>query len=151
MPNFININEETIAIARSTNAVDYLRRKGVELKPEGRVYFPAEHDSLKIKDNYFHWFSRGLHGNTIDLAMAYFGYDFRTAVSDILSVGATTVPVTTAPDKLKNTPVELPVKAENEHRVIAYLCQRRKIAYKIVKQLIQDGRLYQDKHGATEH
>ncbi|MDD3035100.1 MAG: DUF3991 and TOPRIM domain-containing protein [Bacteroidales bacterium] len=138
--------------------LSFLRRyKPDELKYLGGGEFStATHDSLKISNGKWHWFSRGIGGRTaLDYLINVEGKTFTEAMHLVLSVKNQLYlnPEFTKTSRVKRShnkpdkPFDLPAKADDNNRAIAYL-RSRGISIDIIKQCIRQGLIYQDKlHG----
>lgn len=140
----MNVSKEMIVQARATNLVEFLRSRGVVLKAVGGGnYMLSEHDSLRIKENMFNWFSRGLSGTAIDFVMLYYNLSF---VDSVLMLCGSNVPIVYSNAEINvNKPVNIFFSADKK-RVIAYLCKTRGIDYNIIKPLILNDIIRQDIH-----
>lgn len=130
--------------AAHANLVAYCQLHGIELKREGREFVIKENDSIYISaEQPWLWYrhSTGQGGKAVDFAMKYLGMPFREAVFEMLGK---------LPDvEIESTPeiAYKPDTATNQKRVIAYLCKRRGLDYKLITGLIRNGKLRQDTHG----
>lgn len=138
------LTESMIDKASHANLIAYCQSHGIELKKIGKEYVVKEHDSIYISSKepwkwYRHSTDEG--GKAIDFAVKFLGMPFRTAVFEMLGrlpeADTDIVPTTSYKPELAN----------NQKRVIAYLCQKRKIEYGLVTKLIREGKLRQDTHG----
>ena len=134
-------NQELIRQARQTNLVAYLIDKGESLKRVGKNFMFEEHDSLYIKDNMFTWYSRNAKGNSIDFLMYYYNMTFQQAVEELTSKPLDNIQIPSY------KPPEPPTRAENEKRVLGYLCKRRGLKNSIVFSKKKKKKLYQDTNG----
>ena len=134
-------NQELIKQARQTNLVAYLIDKGESLKRVGKNFMLESHDSLYIKDNMFIWYSRNTKGNSIDFLMCYYNFTFQQAVEELTSKSLEDIQIP------PYEPSEPPVRADNEKRVLGYLCKKRCLESGIIFSLIKQGKLYQDTNG----
>ena len=142
------IDQEIIKQARQTNLSAYLITKGEKLKRVGQNYILCEHDSLYIKDNMFVWYSRNKKGNSVDFLMCYYGMTFKQAVEELTQQTLPRVSnLSDRPSEPSQEPLQLPTRAENEKRVLGYLCKRRGLKNSLIFALIKQGKLYQDTHG----
>ena len=142
--------EEQMKQVFETSLVDFAIRNGFKLKESDRKTFKVENmGGLFIFKNGkgFYHFTTGIKGNILDFAKEYLGLDFKQAVESILGVkaygniGSFYVYKEEKPKK----PFELPPKAENFNRVIAYLVGTRKIDKEVVNYFINQGKIYQSK------
>lgn len=138
------LSQSMVDKAAHANLVAYCQSHGIELKREGREFVIKEHDSLYISaEQPWLWYrhSKGAGGKAVDFAMHYLGLNFRDAVFEMLQ----TLPeVTIEPT---SDIAYTPDTATNQKRAIAYLCKRRGLDYKLVTELIRDGKLRQDTNG----
>ena len=135
------INQETIRQARQTNLVAYLIAKGEHLNRVGKNFTIEKHDSLYIKDNMFVWYSKNQKGNSIDFLMCYYNMTFQKAVEELIGTSLNDVQIPSY------KPSEPPTRADNEKRVLGYLCKKRCLESRIIFSLIKQGKLYQDTNG----
>ena len=71
-----SLSDEQIRLARDVDILAYLRTHEPQSlrksKGGANEYYLAEHDSLKISNGRFHWFSRGLGGySALDFLIRY--------------------------------------------------------------------------------
>ena len=135
------INQETIRQARQTNLVAYLIAKGEHLNRVGKNFTIEKHDSLYIKDNMFVWYSKNQKGNSIDFLMCYYNMTFQKAVEELIGTLLNDVQIPSY------KPSKPPTRADNEKRVLGYLCKKRCLESRIIFSLIKQGKLYQDTNG----
>lgn len=134
--------------ARQADLAAYLMSRGETLKRVGSNYMLAEHDSLRIRGNMYYWNSRGTHGNSVDFLMEYYNMSFQSAVEALTSHASETGNVLILPtSKVPQRAAQTPQKANNEKRVIAYLCKRRGLENRLIFALINQGKLWQDTNG----
>ena len=141
----VMIDQYTVKRARQANLVDYLIQRGEPLKRVGANYIHREHDSLYIKDNMFVWYSQDKNGNSVDFLMLYYGMTFKEAVEELTGEQFPN-PMPTIKQQQPKRPQSYQ-RADNEKRVIAYLCKRRGLESNIVFTLIKQGKLWQDVNG----
>ena len=127
------VNAEQIDKARSIPVLEYLQR----YEPNNLIstapgeYRLKDHDSLKISNNKFNWFSRGIGGsNAIDYLVKVRGVEFKDAVRALVG-DYTTIPYTAdkPPPKLSKPPGDeriftLPHANSHNSDVITYLAGR---------------------------
>ena len=110
----------------------------------GSTYCTREHDSLKISNGKWCWFSRGIGGKTaLDYLIKVKEIPFTEAVERIVGRVAERSPVFHAraqPEKPKT--LLLPPKSNSNTRVIAYL-KSRGIDGELIEQCIRSGQLYE--------
>ncbi len=110
----------------------------------GNTYCTREHDSLKISNGKWCWFSRGIGGKTaLDYLIKVKELPFTEAVERIVGRAAERPSVFHAraqPEKPKT--LLLPPKSNSNTRVIAYL-KSRSIDGGLIEQCIRSGQLYE--------
>ena len=110
----------------------------------GNTYCTREHDSLKISNGKWCWFSRGIGGKTaLDYLIKVKELPFTEAVERIVGRAAERPSVFHAraqPEKPKT--LLLPSKSNSNTRVIAYL-KSRGIDGGLIEQCIRSGQLYE--------
>ena len=140
------LSKDQIAAAREMDLLTYLRR----FEPEelvhigGDTYATRTHDSLKISNGKWCWWSRNIGGtNALDYLTTVEGVSFLDAVQRILGEPphAPTKSEPTAP--LPKTEFTLPPKHADNRRVFAYL-RSRGIDAEIINHCIKHGQLYED-------
>jgi hypothetical protein len=143
------ISDEQIALARGVDLLSWLMRNEPDsIRKCGlNEYCLAEHDSLKISNGKFYWFSRGFGGaSALDFLVKVRGVDFVAAVQS-LTDGAVLPPYQAMrkdfPPKPAK-PLALPPANINNHRVYAYL-RRRGIGKDIINRCLKDGTIYESK------
>lgn len=143
MPYF---SKEEIARAREMDLLTYLQNyEPTELvHVTGNTWTTATHDSLKISNGKWMWWSRGFGGaSALDYLVKVRGDPFIDAVGKILgkAAGEPSIFVTKPkPDRARR--LLLPERAENNDRVTAYLMQRG-ISRSIIEECIDRGLLYE--------
>ena len=140
------VSREQLFVAREMDLLTYLRRfEPQELVYKGgNVYSTRTHDSLKISNGKWCWWSRNIGGkNALDYLTKVEGVPFLDAVQRILGA-APTLPATpeqAAP--VSKTEFALPPKHADNRRVFSYL-HGRGIAPEIINHCIKTGQLYED-------
>jgi hypothetical protein len=138
---------EQIEQARSVDLLAYLQSHEPHAirKSGAGEYCLVEHDSLKISNGRFNWFSRGFGGvGALDFLIKVRGLDFQDAVFH-LTDGKSYTLQSELPKAIKAKPPKtftLPSANINNDRVIAYL-RVRGIDSNIIKKCVDDGLLYQ--------
>ena len=123
--------KEELQKARKLDVLSYLRQHEPQelVHVAGNIYCTREHDSLKISNGKWCWFSRGIGGRSaLDYLIKVKGIPFTEAVGMILGRAAEMPPVShiqgdSHQRKEKNLLLPEPVKGRPE-RVIAYLTGR---------------------------
>ena len=142
------IPPEVVEQARQIDLLTYLRRMepdNVEqVKGTRNVYRTVDHDSLKISNGKWFWWSQGFGGYTaLDYLIKVRNYSFMDAV-EILT-GKELANWTPPPKKEeKNEPkvLRLPEKYQDSKRIIQYLFNRG-IDYQIIQECIADGVIFE--------
>ena len=140
-------SKEMVDFANSIAIVDILRQIGEPVKRVGSYYCTLKHDSLRIKDNHFAWYSREIKGYTIKFFMEYFNLSFLSAVELILNSG--TICVAAEPSTALPLPrvFVCPKEAQDKRRAIAYLCKSRMLSYDVVCMFAGQGIIGQEENG----
>lgn len=139
------VTQEQIAQAKELDLLTYLQTYEPQelVHFSGDTYCTREHDSLKISNGKWHWFSRGIGGKTaLDYLIKVKGYTFLQAVERILGQAAVMPPVSRPPPVEVPRKLLLPKASRCAAHVVEYL-HRRGIDYKIIDYCIQTGRLYE--------
>ena len=112
----------------------------------GSSYHTRSHDSLKISNGLWCWWSRGIGGKTaLDYLTDVRGLDFTEAVGLILR-DSISFPAQSRSPPLPEEPraFSLPERNDNNRRVFAYLCSRG-IDPEIINHCIKHGKLYEER------
>ena len=124
----------------------YLRR----FEPEelvhigGNTYATRTHDSLKISNGKWCWWSRNIGGtNALDYLTTVEGVSFLDAVQRVLGEPPHVPPKSEPTAPLPKTEFTLPPKHADTRRVFAYL-RSRGIDAEIINHCIKHGQLYED-------
>ena len=149
MINKYPFTEEEMRQVFNTSLVDFAKNNGFHLKESDRKTFKVENMGglFIFKDGKgFYQFTTGKKGNIVDFAKEYLGLTFKQAVENILGIRAYgNIGSFYIPKEQPKKPFELPPKAENFNRVIAYLVSTRKIDREIVNYFINQEKIYQSK------
>ena len=139
------IPKDRIAAAREMDLLTYLRR----FEPEelvhigGNTYTTRTHDSLKISNGKWCWWSRSIGGtNALDYLTKVEGVPFLDAVQRILGE-LPRVPPKSEPAEPPKIAFALPPKHADNRRVFSYL-RSRGIDAEIINHCIKHGQLYED-------
>ena len=108
------------------------------------TYMTRTHDSLKISNGMWYWFSQGIGGKTaLEYLIKVRNCSFIQAVEIILGKASISSPIQyKQTEKIKNIRLLLPKKAENNNQVIKYLVSRG-IDESIVQECIDNGYIYE--------
>ena len=144
--SYVHLEPDIIEQARQMDVLSYLRRYEPEnlRKLSGNVYCTREHDSLKISNGKWYWWSRGIGGvSALDYLIKVKGYGFVRAV-EILAGGEAEnwVPESDKKEKEEQKLLLLPPKSRDTFRTVQYLC-RRGIDRQIIQDCIADGTIFE--------
>ena len=109
------------------------------------TYMTRTHDSLKISNGMWYWFSRGIGGKTaLEYLIQVRDYTFIQAVETILGYSNERPPIAyQQPKKVENIRLILPKKSDTTDRVISYLSSRG-IDKDIISECIDNHLIYED-------
>lgn len=118
---------------------------GELVKINEHMYSTREHDSLKISNGLWFWWSRGIGGRSaLDFLVKVRGMDFTDAVEVLVNKTAARKPIysklLTVP---KSKKLILPEKAEDNSRLALYLQRDRGIDEEIVEYCIKNNLIYE--------
>ena len=151
--SYVKIAPEVIEQARQMDLLTYLQRyePGSLKRVAGNVYCTKEHDSLKISNGKWYWWSRGFGGiSALDYLIKVKDYDFIKAVETLTGqTAADWTPLSASPIKKESKILLLPPKNKNCDRVTEYLFKRG-IDYLLIQECIANGILFEsaDYHNA---
>lgn len=112
----------------------------------GNTYTTKTHDSLKISNGKWMWWSQGIGGRSaLDYLIKVKGISFIEAVEMIAGQAAIQPPVSLPTEKIIEKKLLLPEPNQTNTQAIMYL-QKRGIDKDIIEFCIQTGRLYESKH-----
>ncbi len=141
---------EQIAKAKEIDLLTYLQNYNTdELVYDSRNTFHTRtHDSLKINNGMWYWFSRGIGGKTaLEYLIRVEEYSFTQAVGHLLNqkgLEKKSLFKQKLTEKEKIARFFLPQKAPNNNKVISYLMSRG-ISKSIIEECINKGLIYQEK------
>ena len=146
------LSDEQIQQARSVDLLAYLQSHEPQSirKCGADEYCLKEHDSLKISNGKWNWFSRGFGGySALDFLVKVRGYDFAGAVYHLTEVRREPNPRNVHPppkvvDTKTANPFTLPSSNINNDKAIAYL-RGRGIDWDTLKRCVENGTLYESK------
>lgn len=138
---------EEIQKAKEMDLYTYLKN----YEPEELVHFSREtymtrtHDSLKISNGMWYWFSRGIGGKTaLEYLIQVRDYTFLQAVETILGYSKSSPPIAyQQPKKVQNIRLILPKKSNTSDKVMNYLSGRG-IDKDIISECIDNCLIYED-------
>ena len=141
------IPKEVVAEARKIDLLTYLKNyEPKELVPVCRnTYTTKTHDSLKISNGLWYWFTRQVGGKSaIDFLMIVRNYSFVEAVKTVMGNIQVQQPIIyKQQEKNKDRNLILPLKADNNDRAINYLLSRG-ISKEIIEYCIKNKLLYEE-------
>lgn len=143
------VNKEQIERVKRLDLLTYLQMyEPTELiRCSRNVYTTRTHDSLKISNGKWYWWSRGIGGRSaLDYLIKVRGMSFPDAVLQIEGVHPGNAPAFSQILQQRSSPArfELPEPYENAHRVIAYL-SKRGIRRPVIDYCLETGRLYESR------
>ena len=153
---YVQIDPDVLERARQIDLLSYLRAYEpsnlVKVKGTTNVYCTAEHDSLKISNGKWYWWSRGFGGySALDYLMKVKEYGFVEAVEILMGqTMADWKPPPLAVKKDEPKVLLLPPKNKNCDRVEEYLFGRG-IDYQIIQECVAEGIIFEsaDYHNAV--
>lgn len=141
------IAPEIVAKARAVDLLTYLKNyEPYELIEVCRnTYTTRSHDSLKISNGLWFWFTKGVGGKSaIDYLMKVRNYTFLNAVQTVIGNIKIQEPINYAQQqKNYEKKLKVPIKATDNERAINYLLSRG-IDKEIIKYCIENKLLYQE-------
>ena len=112
----------------------------------GNVYTTRSHDSLKISNGKWMWWSRGIGGRSaLDYLIKVRGYDFVQAVQMIAEQAAIQPPVSIPAEKKTEKKLILPKPYRYQTYAVSYL-QNRGIDMEIIRFCLKTHRLYESEN-----
>ena len=139
------VSPEEIENARSVDLLSYLREcdPGELIHVSGDTYCTRTHDSLKISNGAWMWFSQGFGGwNALDYLIKVKNYRFIEAVRAINGQEIRRDAPVFLCEKEEERKLFLPEKCADNHRVTGYL-QSRCIDREIIDYCIERGYIYE--------
>ena len=140
---------ETIERARRVDLLTYLQTCEPQelVHVSGNVYCTKTHDSLRISNGKWCWFSRGIGGySALDYLIKVNGYSFLEAMKTITDRAAIRPPPFASVSKTeKPKHLLLPQAAPDNRAMMAYL-KGRGIDQEILDYCVQTGRIYESRN-----
>lgn len=133
------IAPEVITEAKRMDLLTYLREyePGELVKFSSNTYTTRTHDSLKISNGKWMWWSRGIGGKSaLDYLIKVRGMDFVEAVQTIMGNGSVSFPTCENIKSYENQPLLLPQKSPTTDVVFDYLFGRG-IDYEIINYCLE--------------
>ena len=141
------IPQEVVAEARKIDLLTYLKNyEPYELVEVCKgTYTTKTHDSLKISNGLWYWFTRQVGGKSaIGYLMKVKNYNFVEAVKTVMgNIQIQPPTIYKQREKNQNKNLILPLKAENNERAINYLLSRG-ISQEIIQYCIDNNLLYEE-------
>lgn len=144
---YVQLDPAVIEQARQMDLLSYLQRyEPSNLKRvSGNVYCTKDHDSLKISNGKWYWWSRGIGGvSALDYLIKVRDYGFVEAVEALTGIATDWKPPTPAPKKDEPKVLLLPEKNANADRVTDYLFGRG-IDYSLIQECIAEGIIFESR------
>ena len=142
-------DSEAIERARQVDLLTYLQTCEPQelVHVSGNVYCTKTHDSLRISNGKWCWFSRGIGGySALDYLIKVNGYSFLEAMETISGRAAIPPPsFVPAPKEEKPKHLLLPQAAPDNLAMMAYL-KGRGIDQEILDYCVQTGRIYESRN-----
>lgn len=139
------IPPEIVKRAEEMDLLTYLQNYEPEelVKVGNGTYTTKTHDSIRISNGLWNWFSEGVGGkNAISYLMKVKNYSFLEAVETIIGNVNVKKPVIHKEEKQDNIELVLPQKSNNSERAKIYLMSRG-IAPEIINECINDNLIYE--------
>jgi len=123
-----------------------------ELVPFSKdTFVTREHDSLKISNGFWYWFSKGIGGKSaLDYLIKVKGMSFIDAMKEVIGCSKSEIKYDYKQRKKEDIELQLPEKNDNNDKVISYLISRG-IDKDIIDECISKELIYEskDKHNIT--
>ena len=141
------VTPEQITQAKELDLLTYLQRYDPHelVHVSGNTYCTREHDSLKISNGKWNWFSRGIGGKTaLDYLIKVQGFSFTQAVEALAGQNFSPLPhvLQAQPKKQEPRVLSLPQPSRCATHAVSYL-HGRGIDYDVIDYCIQTGRVYE--------
>lgn len=141
------VTPEQITQAKELDLLTYLQRFDPHqlVHVGGNTYCTREHDSLKISNGKWNWFSRGIGGKTaLDYLIKVQGFSFTQAVEALAGQNFSPLPHVPQAQPKKQEPrvLSLPQPSRCATHAVSYL-HGRGIDYDVIDYCIQTGRVYE--------
>lgn len=141
------VTRSQIAKAKEIDLLTYLQQYDPNelLHVGGNTYCTREHDSLKISNGKWNWFSRGIGGKTaLDYLIKVQGFSFTQAVEALVGQTLSSPPHAPQAKPKERDPQKLllPQPSRCATHAVSYL-HGRGIDYDLIDYCIQTGRLYE--------
>ena len=144
---YVKLDPAVIERARQMDLLSYLRAYEPSnlVRVGGNVYCTREHDSLKISNGKWYWWSRGIGGvSALDYLIKVREYGFVEAIEALTGITADWTPPPPAPKKDEPKVLLLPEKNANSDKVTDYLFGRG-IDYSLIQDCIDEGIIFESR------
>lgn len=142
------IDPETVIKAKRIDLLTYLENCEPDelVKVSGDTYTTKTHDSIRISNGMWNWFSRGIGGKSaLDYLIKVRGYEFTQAVETIVSKTPVLPTQRVKPAKKEIKELLLPKATRTSNRAVEYLTKERGIDFEVVDYCIKN-RLILESH-----
>ena len=142
---YVQLDPAVIEQARQMDLLTYLQHYEPSnlRRVAGNVYCTREHDSLKISNGKWMWWSRGIGGKSaLDYLIKVRGMDFVQAVQTIMGNGSVSFPTCENIKSYEEQPLLLPEKSPTADVVFDYLFGRG-IDYQLIQDCVADGTVFE--------
>ena len=139
-------NQEIINKVKNIDLLTYLKNYEPDnlVKFSRDTYCTKDHDSLKISNGMWYWFSKGIGGaSALDYLIKVKEIEFKSAMEILLNMVGEIAPIYTEKKNKKPQKLILPERNINNDKVIYYL-KNRCIDIDIIKECISKDMLYED-------
>ena len=139
------IPPEIVKKAEEMDLLTYLQNYEPDelVKIGNGTYTTKTHDSMRISNGLWNWFSEGIGGkNAVSYLMKVKKYSFLEAIQTIIGNINIKQPVIYKEEKQENIVLVLPTKSNNCDRAKRYLTSRG-IAHEIIKECIENNLIYE--------
>lgn len=141
------VTQDDIRKAREMDLLTYLRNYEPDelVHVGGDTYCTREHDSLKISNGKWYWFSKGVGGKSaLDYLITVRQMPFPAAVEHLIGQTERQAPVYHASKTTPERNLEIPEANDNNNAVVRYLTGRG-IAPQVITDCAEKGILYESK------
>lgn len=142
------IQPEVLEELKRIDLYTYLKASdpGELVHVSGNVYCTKTHDSLKISNGKWMWWSRGIGGRSaLDYLIKVEGYSFLDAAEQLMTLGSMRLQMQLQEERPKEKILLLPEPSASADRVILYL-KKRGISPELIRFCLETGRLYESRN-----
>ena len=147
MSTVTHFSQEEVQQARQVDLLTYLKQNDPDelVRESSRTFCTREHDSLKINNGKWYWFSRGIGGiSALDYLIKVRGLTFSQAVGSVLGKAPYSPPDPYIRDSHVPKRLILPEKNNTAEHVISYLTERG-IHPEIIRHCLDRNLLYESR------